>query len=65
MVGKTPCQPVKCTLSSFGTFSTPSFAGVGEPYDDRLKSAPPRSAARPPRALSLHVAALAEGPVLI
>jgi len=65
MVGKTPCQPVKCTLSSFGTFSTPSFAGVGEPYDDRLKSAPPPPAAHAPRARSLHASALVEGPVPI
>lgn len=27
-------EPVKCTLKSFGTFSQPSFGGVGEPYQD-------------------------------
>lgn len=28
-------DPVKCTLNTFGTFSTPTFAGVGEPYNDK------------------------------
>ena len=28
-------DPVKCTLKTFGTFSTPSFGGVGEPYVDK------------------------------
>mmetsp|Transcript_2792 Transcript_2792/g.7807 ORF Transcript_2792/g.7807 Transcript_2792/m.7807 type:complete len:334 (-) Transcript_2792:359-1360(-) len=27
-------DPIKCTLKSFGTFSTPSFGGVGEPFND-------------------------------
>jgi len=27
-------EPIKCTLKSFGTFSQPSFGGVGEPYND-------------------------------
>ena len=26
--------PLKCTLKTFGTFSTPTFAGVGEPFKD-------------------------------
>ena len=26
--------PMKCTLKTFGTFSTPTFGGVGEPYND-------------------------------
>ena len=30
-------DPVKCTLQTFGTFSTPTFGGVGEPYDDKSK----------------------------
>lgn len=27
---------MQCTMQSFGTFSTPSFAGVGEPFIDTL-----------------------------
>ncbi|KAL1524763.1 hypothetical protein AB1Y20_019646 [Prymnesium parvum] len=27
---------MKCTLQTFGTFSTPTFAGVGEPYNDSM-----------------------------
>jgi len=27
-------DPVKCTLKTFGTFSTPTFGGVGEPFTD-------------------------------
>jgi len=27
-------EPVKCTLKKFGTFSTPTFGGVGEPFHD-------------------------------
>ena len=27
-------SPIKCTLQTFGTFSTPTFAGVGEPFND-------------------------------
>jgi len=27
-------EPVKCTLKKFGTFSTPTFGGVGEPFND-------------------------------
>jgi len=27
-------EPIKCTLKKFGTFSTPTFAGVGEPFND-------------------------------
>ena len=30
----------KPTMQVFGTFSTPSFAGVGEPYDKDKKSEP-------------------------
>ena len=25
---------IKCTLKNFGTFSTPTFGGVGEPFND-------------------------------
>ena len=28
-------EPIKCTLQTFGTFSTPTFGGVGEPYNDK------------------------------
>lgn len=27
-------EPIKCTLKKFGTFSTPTFGGVGEPFKD-------------------------------
>jgi len=27
-------EPIKCTLKNFGTFSTPTFGGVGEPFND-------------------------------
>lgn len=37
-----PDNATTCTLNTFGTFSTPTFAGVGEPYDNKL------GAARPP-----------------
>ena len=37
----------RCTLNTFGTFSTPTFAGVGEPYDDTKKSAPAPAANAP------------------
>ena len=30
----------KSSMSRFGTFSTPSFAGVGEPYEDAHFSMP-------------------------
>ena len=30
----------KSSMSRFGTFSTPSFAGVGEPYEDAQFSTP-------------------------
>ena len=32
-----PLDEIKCTLKTFGTFSTPTFAGVGEPFDDRMQ----------------------------
>lgn len=31
-------EPLKCTLKTFGTFSTPTFAGVGEPFNDGRQS---------------------------
>ena len=31
-------EPVKCTLKTFGTFSTPTFGGVGEPFNDGRQS---------------------------
>ena len=44
-------NPIKCTLKTFGTFSTPTFAGVGEPFADgrqrkRPHTAKPRCALR-------------------
>jgi len=33
----------RCTLQTFGTFSTPTFGGVGEPYDDTKKMSDSRA----------------------
>ena len=47
-MGGDPSWAQAPTLNSFGTFSTPSFAGVGEPYSDKHKGVQ-----RQPREISL------------
>jgi hypothetical protein len=44
-------DPLKCTLKTFGTFSTPTFGGVGEPFNDGQQRKPQTFSAPPSLAL--------------
>jgi len=42
-----PDNATTCTLNTFGTFSTPTFAAVGEPYDSKKGTGASRRHSRP------------------